>query len=99
MPTCSSASPKSRTLLAFRVNKGISASLSHFLIVDSGPPDSSPLKDQQVISFFLLLSYRRLQTTRFRSIKGPTSGAQKQGLGTRDFRRSDPPGPIEAGKY
>ena len=48
VPTCSSVSPKNRTLLAFRVNQGLSA------------------------SFSLLLSYRRLRTTRFRSIKGPT---------------------------
>ena len=71
MPTCSSASPKNRTLLAFRLNQGIAASFSLSL---SGPPGSGPLKDQQALSasFSLLLSYRLLQTTRFRSIKGPT---------------------------
>ena len=69
MPTCSSASPKNRTLLAFRINQGISASFSLLL---SGPP--GPLKDQQALSasFSLLLSYHRLRTTRFWSIKGPT---------------------------
>ena len=35
VPTCSSVSPKNRTLLAFRVNQGISASFSLLL---SGPP-------------------------------------------------------------
>ena len=41
------ASPVSGTLLVFCVNQGISASFSllYFLIVDSGPPGSSPLKD------------------------------------------------------
>ena len=43
--------------------------------------------------FCLLLSYRRLRTTGFWSNKGPTSGAQKQGLGTRGrFGWSDPQG-------
>ena len=47
VPTCSSASPKNRTLLAFRINQGYQPpSLSYFLISDSGPPGSSPLKDQ-----------------------------------------------------
>ena len=41
------ASPVSGTLLAFWVNQGISTSFSllYFLIVDSRPPGSSPLKD------------------------------------------------------
>ena len=71
MPTCSSASPKNRTVLAFHVNQRVSASFSLLL---SEPPGSGPLKDQQALSasFSLLLSYRQLQTTRFRSIKGPT---------------------------
>ena len=50
-------------------------------------------------SFLLSLSHRRLWTTRFWSNKGSTSGAQKQGLGTRGFGRSDPRGPIEVSKY
>ena len=72
VPTCSSASPKNRALLAFRVNQGTSASFSLSL---SGPPGSGPLKDQQALSasLSLLLSYPRLWTTRFRSIKGPTN--------------------------
>ena len=37
--------PVSRTLLVFCVNHGISASFFHFLIIDSGPPGSGPLKD------------------------------------------------------
>ena len=42
----SDASPVSRTLLVLCVNQGISAfSLFHFLIVDSVPQDSGPLKD------------------------------------------------------
>ena len=45
VPTCSSASPKNRTLLAFCVNQGMSASFSLSL---SGPPGSGPLKDQQM---------------------------------------------------
>ena len=71
VPTWSSASPKNRALLAFRVNQGLSASFSLSL---SEPPGSGPLKDQQALSasFSLLLSYSRLWTTRFRSIKGPT---------------------------
>ena len=42
-----SASPMSGALLVFCVNQGISASFSllYFLIVDSGPPGSGPLKD------------------------------------------------------
>ena len=46
----------------------------------SGPPGSGPLKDQQALSasFSLLLSYRRLRTTRFRSIKGPTHITKKK---------------------
>ena len=44
VPTCSSASPKNRALLAFRVNQGISASFSLSL---SEPPGSDPLKGQQ----------------------------------------------------
>ena len=44
VPTWGSASPKNRTLLAFRVNQGISAPFSLLL---SGPPGSGPLKDQQ----------------------------------------------------
>ena len=48
VPTCSSVSPKNRTLLAFRVSQGI------------------------LVSFLLSLSHRRLRTTRFWSIKGPT---------------------------
>ena len=46
----------------------------------SGPPGSGPLKDQQALSasFSLLLSYRRLRTTRFRSIKGPTHIPKKK---------------------
>ena len=47
----SDASPVSRALLVFCVNQGISASLFYFLIVDSGPPGSSPLKDPN-ISYF-----------------------------------------------
>ena len=47
VPTCSSASPKNRTLLAFHVNQGISAS---FCLLLSGPPGSGPLKDQQELS-------------------------------------------------
>ena len=41
------ASPMLGTLLVFCVNQGISASFSllYFLTVNSGPPDSSPLKD------------------------------------------------------
>ena len=41
------ASPVSGTLLVFCVNQGISASfcLLYFLIIDSGPPGSGPLKD------------------------------------------------------
>ena len=41
------ATPMSGTLLVFCVNQGISAffSLLYFLIVNSGPPDSGPLKD------------------------------------------------------
>ena len=41
------ASPMSGTLLVFCVNQGISASFSllYFLIIDSGPPGSGPLKD------------------------------------------------------
>ena len=43
----SDASPVSRTLLVFCVNQGMLASLSlfYFLIVNSRPPGSSPLKD------------------------------------------------------
>ena len=52
VPTCSSVSPKNRTLLAFRVNQGISASFSLLL---SEPPGSSPLKDQHLTSFFFSL--------------------------------------------
>ena len=48
VPTCSSASPENRTLLAFRVNQGTSASFSLSL---SRPPGSSPLKDQQYIVY------------------------------------------------
>ena len=67
---CSSAGPKNRALLAFRLNQAYQP-LSLLL---SGPPGSGPLKDQQVLSasFSLLLSYRRLRITRFQSIKGPT---------------------------
>ena len=43
VPTCSSASPENRALLAFRVNQGVSASFSLLL---SEPPGSGPLKDQ-----------------------------------------------------
>ena len=43
MPTCGSESSKNRALLAFRVNRGTSASFSLSL---SEPPGSSPLKDQ-----------------------------------------------------
>ena len=52
VPTCSSASSKQRALLALCVNQGISASFSlfYFLIVDSGPPGSSPFKDQQALT-------------------------------------------------
>ena len=39
--------PKTRTLLAFRINQGISASFSLLL---SGPPGSGPLKDQHLSS-------------------------------------------------
>ena len=41
------ASPMSGTLLVFCINQGISASLSllYFLIINSGPPGSGPLKD------------------------------------------------------
>ena len=41
------ASPVSGALLAFCVNQGLSASFSllYFLIIDSGPPGSNPLKD------------------------------------------------------
>ena len=41
------ASPVSGTLLVFCINQGISASFSllYFLIIISGPPGSSPLKD------------------------------------------------------
>ena len=59
------------------------------------------------ISLFLLLSYRRLQTTRFRSIKGstlqgifPTQGSNVLDPGTRisclagGFFTTEPPGPI-----
>ena len=47
VPMCSSASPENRTLLAFRINQGYQPpSLSYFLIADSGPPGSGPLKDQ-----------------------------------------------------
>ena len=42
-----SASPESGALLVFCINQGISASFSllYFLIIDSGPPGSGPLKD------------------------------------------------------
>ena len=50
-------------------------------------------------SFLLSLSYCRLRTTRFRSIKGPQQVAPRTGAWyTRHFGRSDS-GPIEAGKY
>ena len=50
-------------------------------------------------SFLLSLSYRRLQTTRLRSIKWPQQVAPRTGAWyMRHFGRSDS-GPIEAGKY
>ena len=49
VPTCSSASPKNRTQLAFHINQGVSASFSLLL---SRPPGSSPLKDQQLTYIF-----------------------------------------------
>ena len=52
MPTCSSA--KNRTVLAFRVNQGMSASFS---LLFSEPPGSGPLKDQEALSASLSLSY------------------------------------------
>ena len=45
-----------RTLLAFRVNQGISASFSLLL---SEPPGSGPLKDQQVVSQELISAIKR----------------------------------------
>ena len=47
VPTCISASPENRTLLAFRVNQETSASFS----LCSRPPSSGPLKDQQYIVY------------------------------------------------
>ena len=49
------ASTVSGTLLVFCVNQGISASFSllYFLIVDSRPPGSSPLKDLNTFWLFL----------------------------------------------
>ena len=56
MPTCSSAGPKSRALLAFHVNQWISA---YFSLLLSRPPGSGPLKDQQALSasfsYFLIV--------------------------------------------
>ena len=50
VPTWSSASPVSRALLVICVNQGISASFSlfYFLIVDSRPLGSGPLKDLNI---------------------------------------------------
>jgi len=57
----------SGTLLVFCINQGISASFSlvYFLIIDSGPPGSGPLKDlnnpPQFCYFFnfeIILVYR-----------------------------------------
>ena len=50
----SDASPVSRTLLVLCVNQGISASFFHFLIVDSVPQGSGPLRDPN--SLFLILA-------------------------------------------
>ena len=48
-----STSPVSGALLFFCINQGISASFSllYFLIIDSGPPGSSPLKDLNTKDF------------------------------------------------
>ena len=51
------ASPVSGTLLVFCINQGISASFSllYFLIIDSGPPGSGPLKE---LNTFTVSSFR-----------------------------------------
>lgn len=82
----SDASPVSRALLVLCINQGISASFSlllsfFFFFLLFFPP--------------LLLSYPRLCTTRFWSIKGPQQVAPEQGHWyTWHFGRSDS-GPIE----
>ena len=81
----SNASPVSRALLVFCVNQVISASFSLLLSFFFFPP--------------LFLSYHRLCTTRFQSIKGPQQVAPEQGHWyTWHFGWSDS-GPVEVGKY
>ena len=48
--------PHAGALLAFCINQGISASFSllYFLIIDSGPPGSGPLKDLNRTCFVLI---------------------------------------------
>ena len=49
------AAPALRTLLALHLNQGTSASFSYFLIVNSRPPGSGPLKDQHWTDLFIFL--------------------------------------------
>ena len=64
MPTCSSASPKNRALLAFRINQGISASFSLLL---SRPPGSGPLRDQQLTNIILHLGFHKNDYTQLQN--------------------------------
>ena len=63
-----SASPVSGALLVFCLNQGISASFSllYFLIIDSGPPGSGPLKvPTGEYTGTLLSSLSKADSTRF----------------------------------
>ena len=98
MPTCSSASPKDRPLLAFRVNQGVSASFSLLL---SGPPGSGPLKDQQGKKT-MILTFKKMGCMHAKSLQscltlcGPvdcnpsgSSGGILQGFSSMGFSRQE----------
>ena len=88
VPTCSSASPKNG-FIGFPRNQGNQPlSLSYFLIVDSGPPGSGPLKGQHCGCPYFTIIDSKFFTHVPHSIKTGDVSCQSHYLLVRKFRSS-----------
>ena len=73
-----SASPVSGALLVFCINQGMSASFSllYFLIIDSGPPGSGPLKDLSTLGAQGLSPWTNLEIPMFPTFASVMTGGR-----------------------
>ena len=88
VPTCSSVSPKN-SFIGFPRNQGNQPlSLPYFLIVDSGPPGSGPLKDQHCCCPYFTIIDSKFFTHVPHSIETGDVSCQSHYLLVKKFRSS-----------